>query len=385
MSKRWTKEEEKVFIELYPTVPTNDLVLMLNRSKTSLVTKANKLNIKKVIRADGLRYIYEDEKNCILEFSKTHSIPEIERKFGRDYNDIQKILIENNYIIIPSERQWTKEQELFLVENFYKESPDYISNILNKKWRTITKKAREMGMKRINKKGMPHKTPTQLSFEEEIFIKNNYKNMGVWDISKILDRSTGLIIKFCKNNHLNILKLRKNPINYSNEFLLFELKRMSLDLKRCPTSGEIQRNLDLPSVDIYYDRFGTFSNACELAGLEINMGSYGTLCYSKNNDKCYSIQEQIITDYLIDKNIKYIKEFEYYNIIPDIDCNIVMDWYINNVVVEYFGLQRIETYKLKTKMKQEICKKNNIKIISIFPEDMKYLDRIFHEFINETP
>ena len=381
----WNKEDEEKFIQMYPTVPTKELSIMFRRSKSSLVTKAYKMGVKKIIREDGLRYIYDNEKIEIVKYGKNHSVSETAKKFKRDYTVVRNILVDGGCDIVVNSRWWTSDEESFLKDNFELGNPEYISAILNRKWRTITKKARSMGMKRINKKGLPHKTPSGLSMDEQQFIRDYCGYMGIWEISKELDRSQGLVEKFCLEENLECLKLRKNPKSYSDEFLLKELQNKFLLLGRCPTSGEIQNDINLPSVDIYYDRFGSFSNACDMAGLQVNIGYYGTLCYSKNGDKCYSSSEQIITNYLIDNGIKYIKEYEYYNIIPDVETDIVMDWYINDVVVEYFGMQKFEKYELKTSMKQGLCKKNNIKIISIFPEDMKYLDKIFQQFINKNP
>jgi hypothetical protein len=382
----WSKEETDKFINLYPTVPTKDLVLMFNRSKSSLATKASELGIKKEIRADGLRYIGEEEKDSIIKSSKYHSIPELEKLFNRDFTVIKRVLSENNCDIIPSNRWWTKEEETFLRENFELGDSEYISNFLGKKWRSISKKAREMGMKRINSKGFFHKTPKPIDDDESNFIDNNHATMSVSMLSEKLNKSHTAITNYCKKNGLSVIKLRKNLEDYSDEFLLGELNKFSLSLGRCPTTKEVQENLDFPSIDTFYDRFGSFSNACELIGLTPNIGSYGTLCYSKNGDKCYSIQEQIITDYLIDNSINYIKEYPYSDIILNINCDIVMDWYINNcIVVEFFGMQKFEKYELKTKFKQKLCKENNIRLISLFPRDIRYLDKIFYEFINKNP
>jgi len=46
MSKIWNENDLNKFIELYPVVPTEDLVKMFGRTKSSLVTKAYKLRIK---------------------------------------------------------------------------------------------------------------------------------------------------------------------------------------------------------------------------------------------------------------------------------------------------------------------------------------------------
>jgi hypothetical protein len=380
VSRLWTKEEENKFIELYPTIPTEDLIIMFGRAKQALVTKAYKLGVKKIIRSDGLRYIYKDEEEKIIEYSKIHSIPEIQRKFNRDYKTIFRLLKGNNCNILSSSRWWTKEQENFLIDNFYTKTPEVIVKTLNKKWRTITKKAREMGMKRLTNKGVPRRLPIPLTNEEKRFIIENYDKVPSAIISKTINRKNDIVINFCEQNGLQIIKSRKNLEDYSNGFLLDALKRKFSDFNRCPTSEEIQKDCRLPSIDIYYDRFGSFSNACYLAGLEPNIGIYGTPCYSKNGDKCYSVAEQIITNYFIDNNIKYEKECEYYKIIPNVRCGIVMDWYISHTIVEYFGMQKFENYRLKTKMKQKICKENNMKIISIFPEDMKDLDKIFHDY-----
>jgi hypothetical protein len=384
--KEWTEKETELFIQMYAETPTIELINIFKRSKGAIFTKANKLGIKKTIRADGLQYVYKEEELAMIECSKNHSIPEIKKIFNRDYCVIKEILIKNNCEIISSNYWWNAEEEKFLKENFETGNPEYMSNFLNKKWRTITKKAREMGMRRHTRNGVPHKDFKIMTEYEKNFILDNYEHMSISEISKHLNRSDCPIVNFCEKNNLNVLKLRKNPKDYTDSFLLEELKRVSKFFGRCPTGSEIQRDLDFPSVDIYYDRFGTFTNACELAGLIPNVGSFGTMCYSKAGDKCYSIAEQIITDYFIDNGIDYVKEYEYYHIIPLLNCGIVMDWWIeNSIVVEYFGLQKFEKYELKTEMKQSLCKENNIRIISLFPENMKCLDKIFHEFINKNP
>ena len=54
------------------------------------------------------------------------------------------------------------------------------------------------------------------------------------------------------------------------------------------------------------------------------------------------------------------------------------DWKIGNIYVEYFGLKGEITYDIKTAKKFQLCKKMNIELIAIFPDDLKDMSKILN-------
>ena len=121
-----------------------------------------------------------------------------------------------------------------------------------------------------------------------------------------------------------------------------------------------------------------------------NTGIYGRVCYSKNGDRCLSTGEKIITDFFIDNNIRYEKEVPYKNFVKT-NIRYVADWKISDgVMVEYFGFIKssktskiVVSYLKKTKRKIFFCKKNNIKLIPIYPNDvnLETLEKMFKNII----
>lgn len=113
--------------------------------------------------------------------------------------------------------------------------------------------------------------------------------------------------------------------------------------------------------------FGSWFNALIEAGILENDSQrmiLGTRCLANDKHICYSLAEKTIDDFLYAKGIIHDKEPKY----PE--GNFRADFKVNNVFIEYFGLMDDENYKLKAEYKKEICKKHNIKLISIYPNDL---------------
>ena len=59
-----------------------------------------------------------------------------------------------------------------------------------------------------------------------------------------------------------------------------------------------------------------------------------------------------------------------------------MDWLIgNNVIIEFFGIEKDKKYIEKKENKIKICKENNIVMIELYFKDLKFLDKIFENYI----
>ena len=68
--------------------------------------------------------------------------------------------------------------------------------------------------------------------------------------------------------------------------------------------------------------------------------------------------------YWILLGIKHEKEPKY----PE--GNYRADFKVNDSLIEYFGLKGQKEYDEKIKIKKKICKKNKIKLLSIYPKDL---------------
>ena len=79
---------------------------------------------------------------------------------------------------------------------------------------------------------------------------------------------------------------------------------------------------------------------------------------------CLSLGEKTIDDYLFGHGIPHEIEPHY----PE--GNYRADFLVNDIFIEYFGLKGNPEYDAKTKLKQRLCKKHGIRLISIYPVDL---------------
>lgn len=90
----------------------------------------------------------------------------------------------------------------------------------------------------------------------------------------------------------------------------------------------------------------------------------GTHCLANDGHVCYSLAEKTIDDFLYFHGVSHEKEPRY----PE--GNYRGDFKVNGVFIEYFGLTGNPDYDKKTKLKQNLCRKHGIKLISVYPKDL---------------
>jgi len=169
--------------------------------------------------------------------------------------------------------------------------------------------------------------------------------------------------------------------------MIFLLKEVGERLGRTPTMLELT-SYNLPCGSTYGRNFGSYSEACLLAGLDINYNLMGhgktKIIFSSRGDKCYSVSELIITEFFICKNIDYKKEGLYKNYIIDERCgNKRVDWvFPDGTFIEFFGFPNHDHYKKNMENKILICKDNKIKLIEIYNTDLNKLESIFSTYID---
>lgn len=361
------------------------------------------------------------EKNgfTLEEFKRDYtdgiSVKDLALKYGYNNSTALFPLIKKLNLQLKTNK-WTKEQIQYLQENYNNEEWEIlIENLKPFKKDDIIKKASNLNLTREY---------FWYSDEEINILKENYGKRDIKDIKQMLNNKSIQSI-YVKANKLglhmrekwdgeDISKLIKLYPLYTNEELLYyfpnrslvsisSMATMKLNLKkeitrysdeykektklslveklidfaneigRTPTSDEVQLNGELPGIVSYYRYFGTYKQACLHAGLEVNTSIFGKSFHyiSENGDVCLSSKELEITNLLIKSNIKYVKEVLYRDIIEDKSLQLIRcDWYIGNIVVEYFGMPEKSSYKKRMEMKINLCKEKNIPLISLLPKDL---------------
>jgi len=313
---------------------------------------------------------------------------------------------------------WEKEEDDILIKHYNSGSKEFILSLLpNREWESIRIRANRINLKRLN-----YFTNNELDF-----IKNNWEIMTIVEMGSLLNRSPKNIGEKAKKMNLSIkqekwsedddfilknnfgiysvdyiskfvlpnrtkssiyhrcqeLNLSNNTNRYSKDELLISLKELSEKLGRTPTIIELPY-YGLAHYSAYTRAFGSYNNVCLLLGIEINKTIFKQSAhyFSKNGDICYSKSEQIITDFLIDNNIHFIKDKYYSSICKNGDCGRKrFDWLIDGVIVEYFGLSRNKKYQRRMQEKINLCNLNNINLLQIFDKDILRLNFVFQIFI----
>jgi hypothetical protein len=377
----WTEEDLKLFKEKYPLENLKELSIILNRSRRALIVKAHQIGLIKELKEDENRPYLEKD----IEFIKNNyyelGIRGIAKALNRSEGSIRS---ETMKLGIKSSRWWNESDTNYLKENFESGSKETICDHLHRGWNAIKAKAQELKLLRIKSNG-GYYIACEIATQEEVsFISNNYNRLTVGEMATSIGRSMQLIETQCKKLGVKPFRKRKILEDYSNDILLDMLISLSQELGRSPMFSDVQSDPRFPSVDIYYDRFGSFTNALMLSDLSVDrIGSYGIRCVSENGEICDSYCEKIISDFLFYHKIEYRKNVHYYEIIPTINKRYRMDWLLEDgTFVEFFGLMNNEDYCIKTEKKIKICKDNNINLIGIYYNQIKNLNEIFKYYIN---
>jgi hypothetical protein len=198
--------------------------------------------------------------------------------------------------------------------------------------------------------------------------------------------------------------LAEKPLNDEEriEASLFELKQLSEQLGRVPTTSEYDNNLKrgFNRHTLSEKLNGTFSKIC-FDNLNYTYNTnvvYGRLYFDKMGNLCRSIVELTMSNFFFDNNIKFEKEIKY-NDFCDKMSRYIADYKVYDKVnnmwyyVEYFGMyslysssnKHVKKYTIKTKKKIKFLNKNYEidKCIFIFPSTLKVktLEEIFNKFL----
>ncbi|MFO1442790.1 hypothetical protein KDN24_06125 [Bacillus sp. Bva_UNVM-123] len=182
----------------------------------------------------------------------------------------------------------------------------------------------------------------------------------------------------------------------SEEEMLADYERLHNELGRLPNEADLLDCEYICSYQTYNTKFGSLQNVWDILELVYNPNqkmSAGYVCINKNNEICRSSSELAISNIFIDNAISYIPELKYSDFDSSLKSRWLMDWYLKDydIYVEYFGMYqesqlkrntRIGKYSRKAKRKINYCNKNNIKLISLYREDLTHnFKGMYEEFL----
>lgn len=173
--------------------------------------------------------------------------------------------------------------------------------------------------------------------------------------------------KYCSSKcGWSVFKVRHLP-KYTREQIIQKVQKATQELGRVPAKRELKDISDKCA-----GVFGSWNNAILAAGLEPHR-SHDHRMYRRTRTKagdghlCDSISEAIIDNWLTKNKVPHIRDIRY----PT--SNHKADWAIKNgdIFIEYFGLAKDSPrYDREIKLKKQLCKKNEIKLIEIYSSDL---------------
>ncbi|MGO1042163.1 homing endonuclease associated repeat-containing protein [Clostridioides difficile] len=249
--------------------------------------------------------------------------------------------------------------------------------------------------------GYDKKEITNLILENDM--KKKYlelKNiLGKMPNNRDLDKYSKLGKSYCASaykNHFGNLYNLQNQLDINTNMRMKSRRKSKNDLKndilklykllgRIPTVHDISSCEWCSSLTKYQREFGTYEELL----VEINLLPRHRLYYTnKKRLKMRSFWELLFANMLEEYDIEYNTETYYKNVIPNFSTNHRFDFEINlknkKYYVEIFGLMIYEKYRNKTEWKIDICKKNNINLIDIYPQDFSYnLNELYDFFMQK--
>lgn len=185
----------------------------------------------------------------------------------------------------------------------------------------------------------------------------------------IKDRCDKKYREFIKNNPTFFSEnAKKNlkPFQYSKIYtkagLIKEIKDFYKNNGRIPLKREFDRR-------VFRQYFGTWNNAIKIAGFEPNPVLFSKKFIAKDGHSCDSFAEKIIDDWLAKHGIEHERSKNYPN------SKMTADFAMGDVMIEYFGLAgQLKKYDKYISRKKEICAKEGINLIEIYPADLSNKD-----------
>jgi hypothetical protein len=129
--------------------------------------------------------------------------------------------------------------------------------------------------------------------------------------------------------------------------------------------GRIPTKKEVSSHKPYVRLFGSWNNAIKEAGFKPNPVKFARKHLSLDGHKCDSFAELIIDNWLYQNNIPHQIHIRYPN------SPMSSDFLIDEIRIEFIGLEgQLKKYDHLLKRKRDLTKKQNLKVIEIYPQDL---------------
>lgn len=132
-------------------------------------------------------------------------------------------------------------------------------------------------------------------------------------------------------------------------------------------------------INLLKELYGSWFEA--LAKLEILPNNVmktgrGVRCIAKSGNVCNSLSEEYIDNWLFERGYVFDKE-PFYPKHEQLNPNGKKraDWKIGDYYIEFFGLKGDSIYDIRTLEKLKLAKEFNLKLISIYPDDLRNLEQ----------
>ena len=137
-------------------------------------------------------------------------------------------------------------------------------------------------------------------------------------------------------------------------------------------NGRIPYKYEIPHYHAFRGRFETWNKAIEAAGFIPNPVMFARKHFAKDGDKCDSLAEKIIDDYLSKRNIRHIRNFPY----PG-NKGFTVDFKVGETWIEFFGLSgQLKKYDQLMKRKLKLAKDFEINLVKIYPMDLFPINKL---------
>lgn len=131
-------------------------------------------------------------------------------------------------------------------------------------------------------------------------------------------------------------------------------------------NGRIPYKWEIGHYSAIRGRFGTWNKAIKAAGFKPNPVIFAKKHVANDGDKCDSLAEKIIDDWLYARKIKHERNFHY----PGSE-GFTVDFKIGDFWIEFFGLSgELKRYDELKERKLKLAKKNKLNLIEIYPKDI---------------
>jgi hypothetical protein len=174
------------------------------------------------------------------------------------------------------------------------------------------------------------------------------------------------------NKYCSLSCVPKHKSKYTEDIVLKEISKFFDKHGRIPVKREMYG-----CYKVARKYFGTWNIAIKTAGFAPNPVMFAKKYIAKDGDKCDSLAEKIIDDYLSKRNIKHVRNFPY----PG-NKGFTVDFKVQDFWIEFFGLSgQLKKYDYLKRRKLRLVKNFGINLIKIYPKDLFPINKLDDKFV----